>query len=500
MDIAGLTPAQANMIGQMVLQQIAQQAQVSLKAAPGSPSVYNAHGPGGLFSHPALEQPLYSAIITPWTGLQYMLPVRGTIKTDPLYGIITGVTATSGSEPVNVCDDPPTAGLLKLCMQHYQLGRESRQTSVIDISRGDRITDRGEHTDFIMFGSPLGQETATLVPSMGFGWDSVGGVSEVAKRMIEFMVAWSRDFARIIYTGNPTNNTAGGGYKEPFGLDIIINTGHMDAETGQLCPAADSIIRSFGNLNITTGGTAVQGQLVRLIAYIYRNLVQLAAQTNLLPVEWVLAMPFSMFYEITEMWPIAYATYRSQQSGTGTTVFVDNMTTEQRRDDMRGDLVRRRGQYLLIDGQKVTVVLDDAIAETTLAGACFSSSIYFVPLRVLGNREATFIEFLDYNAAGVLKQARTMAAEDTYSVSDNGRFLLHKKPPTNWCTQLVGLTEWRVVCTVPYLAARITNIAYCPLIHEFSGFTDSNYFRNGGRTDRNQILHRGSPSYYPPSE
>jgi len=491
MDLSNLNPQQQAVLGQWLMQQI-----ISQKTVPSSsPNVNFAHGPGGLFSHPALEQPLYSAVIAPWTGLQYVLPVRGTVKTDPLYGIVTGVTATTGSEPVGVCDDPPTAGLLKLCMQWYPLARDSRQTSVIDISRGDRITDRGEHTDFIVYGQPFAwskeQSAVPGIPSMGFMFGQ-GAESEVTKRMVEFMTAWSRDFARIIYTGNPTNNTAQGGYKEPFGMDIILNTGHRDAETAQLCPAADPVVRNFGNLNITgAANTANQASLVRLISYIFRNLGQLAAQANLLPVEWVIAMPFGMFYELSEFWPVAYATYRSQQSGTGTTVFVDNMSIENRRDDMRGDMLKRTGQYLLIDGQKIPVVLDDAITETTQANACFSGTMYFVPLRVLGNREATFIEYFDYNQANVLKQAQTMAAADTFSVSDGGRFLIHKKPPTNFCTQLLAVTEWRVVCTTPYLGARITNINYCPLIHERSYDPASNYHQDGGRTSRT-----GSPSYF----
>lgn len=484
-------------IGQAVLAAI-QQGQgggVTYKTVPSStPNANYAHGPGGLFSHPALEQPLYSAIITPWTGLQYMLPVRGTTKTDPLYGIVTGVTATSGSEPTGVCDDPPTVGLAKLCMQAYTLGRESRQTSVLDISRGDRVTDRGEHTDFQIFGSPMGMQGDSLVPNLPAVFGDVA-MSEVTKKLVEFMVAWSRDFAKVIYTGNPTNNTAGGGYKEPYGLDIIINTGHRDAESGQLCAAADSILRNFNSLNITTGGSAVSTQIVRLFSYIYRNLVQNSAQMNLAPARWVMSMPFSLFYELTEIWPVAYATYRQQAIASGSTAFVDGLELERMRADMRGDMLMRRGQYLLIDGQKVPVAIDDAIAETTLANGALSANVYFVPITILGSREATFIEYFDYTAGNVLKQAQMMASMDSYSISDAGRFLIHKKPPTNFCTQLVGLTEWRVVCTVPQLAAKISNIAYTPLIHERSGFTDSNYHVNGGRTTRTGY----GPSYYSPS-
>lgn len=485
---ANLSTQQRRLVDDYILRKIGKMA---LKAVPSStPTANYAHGPGGILSHPALEQPLYSAVVTPWTGLQYILPVRGTTKTDPLYGIVTGVTATSGSEPTGVCDDPPTVGLAKICMQSYNLGRESRQTSVLDISRGDRITDRGEHTDFVVYGNPFGADRSWMVPGISPELAGVG-MGEGAKRMLEFMVAWSRDFAGIIYTGNPTNNTSGGGYREPQGLDIIINTGKRDAETGTACAAADSIVRSFGSVNISTGTAVQRGELVRLISYIYRNLQQNAGQMNLAPLELVLVMRFSLFYELSEIWPTTYATYRDSSMPTGSTNFVNNLDAQRMRDDMRADLIMRSRQYLLIDGQKVPVIIDDAIAENTLANGAFSSSIYFVPLRILGGREVTFIEYFDYAAANVLRNANLLVPDNSYSLSDNGRFLIHKKPPTNFCTQLVALTEWRVICTTPHLAGRITNIAYSPLIHERSGDTSSNYFVNGGHTSRT-----GSPSYY----
>jgi hypothetical protein len=481
-----LTAQQERIMGQWIMKQVIQ------KTAPSSsPETSYAHGPGGLFSHPALENPLYSAVITPWTGLQYVLPFRGTTKTDPLYGVVTGVTSGSGNNPNGVCDDPPTAGLAKLCMAWYPLGRFSLQTSVYDVSRGDRVTDRGEHTDFILVGSPAGMDGNPMVP--GGGLLSDVDLSESSKKMIEWMVEWSRRFARVLYTGNPTNNTGGGGYKEPNGLDIIINTGHNDAETNTDCPARDSIVQSFGNINVTSGTAQNRSDLVRLTSYVFRNLQQNAGQMNLYPCQWVISMPFSMFYELTEFWPIAFATYRNSLIPTGSTNFVDANAMEVMRTDMRGDLIMRRGQYLLIDGQRVPVVIDDAITETTQVNGAFSSNMYFVPLTVVG-RPATFIEYLDYDGIGALRNANRFAPADSYETSDNGRFLLHKKPPTNFCTQVLGLTEWRVVCVVPQLAARITNIAYTPLMHERSGFPTSPYFADGGRTGR-----PGSPSYFPPT-
>lgn len=488
-----LTPQQEVLRDQWIMRNLARM--LSSKGFPSStPGTFNAHGAGGLFSSPAVEQPLYSAIVTPWLGLQSLLPVRGTVKTDPLFEVVTGVTATTGSEPNGVCDDPPTAGLLKVCDAWYPLGRNSRQTSVIDVSRGRRLVNRGEHTDFVFLGSPIGMEGNPMIPTLP---GTFGGaqISETTKRLIEFMVAWSRDFARLIYSGNTTNNTPGGGHREPFGLDIIINTGQRDAITQQLCPARDSIVRSFGNINITTATADQRSSLVRLISYIMRNLQYNAATMNLAPATWAISMPFAMFYEISEMWPIAYSTYRANQIPTGSTHFVDSGYIEKLRDGMRGDLINRTGQYLLIDGQQIPVVIDDAITETTLANGAVSAGMYIVPMTILGNVPATFLDYLDYDMAEVVPDAAPVAPSDMLFTSDSGRFLMHKKPLNNWCAQLLALTEWRTVCVVPQLAARITNIAYSPLIHERSGFTDSGYHADGGKTTRIETV----PSYWSPS-
>ena len=83
-------------------------------------------------------------------------------------------------------------------------------------------------------------------------------------------------------------------------------------------------------------------------------------------------MPWAMFYEITEVWPCAYLTYRCTNIATGNTAFVDSAEAIRLRDEMRGNVYDRTGQYLLIDGVRVPVVLDDGIAELGVAPAHFA--------------------------------------------------------------------------------------------------------------------------------
>ena len=92
-------------LAQQVLQSV-----VTTKAVSSTPNATYAHGPSGLFSSPGLSQPVFSAMLLPRLGLQELLPVRPSRDMNPLFGIMTGVTASTGSEPTGVCDDPPLTG------------------------------------------------------------------------------------------------------------------------------------------------------------------------------------------------------------------------------------------------------------------------------------------------------------------------------------------------------------------------------------------------------
>lgn len=468
---------------------------VSFKDVSSTPTTTYGHGPGGLFSAPGLSQPLLSAMVLPIMGIQSMLPSFPSRDANPLYGIITGVTAYSGSEPVGVCDDPPTSGLTKLCQHSFVFGRQSRMTRVFDIDRVGLLTNRGEYTDLRLLNNPFGNPGSQAnTPTIdGFNPTAVGQ-NELAKVLFEFATTWSRDFAREMYTGNPTNNSAQGGRKYFYGMDILINTGYRDAETGTACPAADSIVRSFGSLDISTNG----GTLVRTVTNIYRNLRYLASRSGLDPVSWVIAMPWALFYEVTEVWPCAYLSYRCQNNPTGTTNFIDATEQVRMRDEMRGNIMDRTGQYLLIDGQRVPVVIDEAITETVLAGESFTAPMYFIPLTVLGSRPVTYLEYLPYDGyTGSPIEFANAVAPGYYRVSDGGRFLWHMKPPTNFCVQMLAKTEPRLLMLTPYLAARLTNIKYTPLAHQRDWDTDSSYYVNGGGTSRLSVYTKDS--YYTPT-
>jgi len=468
---------------------IAQKAVVS-----STPSTIMGHGAGGLFSHPALERQVFSAMLLPYMGLQSILPVVPSQFENPLHGIFTGVTDTTGAEPVGVCDDPPTVGLSKLCMHTFVYGRQSRQSRVFELDRFGKLNDRADHMDLQLLGNPFNTPAnAQNVPSMP-GMSSADGAlrNEITKALFELAVGWSRDFATEIYDGNPANNTAGGGRKFFNGLNILINNGYRDAVTGVACPAADSLIHSFHNLNVGANGT----EAVETFTAVYRNLKYRAQKMGLDPASWVIAMPWQMFVELTEVWPCAYHTYRCQTGGglsTSQVLDISSPEVIRMRDDMRGDLFNRTGQYLLIDGQKIPVIADDAITEDGIGAGEQRSQAYFVPMTVLGATPVTFLNHFDYSVPGGAMEAASVFSPGQHEVSDSGRFLWHRKPADNFCVQILAKTEPRLLLLTPMIAARITNIQYTPLINVRSPFNDSDYFVDGGSTVQ------AGPSFFSPT-
>lgn len=469
------------------------------KATPTSPSLPYLHGPGGLWSYPGLERPVISTRVKP-RGIAGTIPSRANNAMNPLYPYLTGFTAPTEVQAVGVCDDPPTAGQMKNCFQTAVFGRYSYQTRTIELTRMGQIINRGEFTDLMLMNDPLGNipgnPEGLSVPGSSPGTLSL--INEASARFAELGVMFQNKLMRQIYQGNPSNNTSGGGYKEFPGLDILISTGKKDAVTGATCPSLDSLLvdQNYKQVSTVTGND----NIINTLVYAWRLLRNLASRTGLDPCEWVFVMRETLFYELTAVWPCLYYTYRCQTfgqaiSGAENVVFTNANDAIALRDSMR------QNSYLLIDGIKVPVVLDDAIHEETsgdtnkISSGCFASPIYILPLMVQGSKASLFWEYFDWGGPNAALNASSMAAMpmlQNYFWSDGGQYIWHMKPPANWCVQWLGLIEPRLVLLTPHLASKISHVQYCPLMHPRDAFPNDPYFTNGGVTSRDT-----APSFYP---
>ena len=449
---------------------------ISGGATPGA--VYT-HGPGGLLTFPGVDPQMFSTVMGQRSILD-QIPTTPSLYTNPTYYTITGVKDTTGAEKDDVCDDAPVAGLMKACLTTSVFGMYDRMTNKIELSRLGARIDRADPIDLSLVNSPL----ATGGPFQAAGDISMSGTdlltNEVSRKFWEQAISFHRLLAKQVWVGTPANNSAGGGYKEMTGLETLINTGHVDIETGVACPAVDSDVRSFGYGNVD----GAQTNLIEVLVSIYHNLKIKAQLAGVAPVRWVLAMRPELFYEITSFWPCTYLSFRCMFGGDGTVNQINAQDAVQFRDEMRA------GSYLLIDGDRLPVVVDDGIPEDSnttngnVASGCFSSDIYFVPMSVVGGQSVLFMEYFQYQNPSITSALGNMVLGRV-----NGAFLTWPKQ-TNQCLQWQSQIQPRLVLRTPWLAARLEHVVYCPIQHSVESFPTDPYFVNGGRTSRE------GPSYY----
>lgn len=439
------------------------------------------HGPDGLWSYPGLERPVISTRVQP-RGLAGMLPARPNNSMNPLYPYLTGFIEETGGVADATCDDCPTPGPMKNCFQTSVFGRYCYQTRTIDITRMGQIVNRGEFTDLMLWNQPLNDTGGLTVPNSAGG--NINLNNEASIRFAEIGVAFQNKLMKQVWEGNPANNSAGGGYREFPGLDILIGTGKVDAVTGTPCPSLDSLMVNF---NAAVDNTDPDNNIVNVLTYTLRSLMSLASRTGLDPVRWAVVMREELFYEITAQWPCNYLTYRCITMNNGV-ANLDVGDAIRMRDEMRNS------SYLVMDGKRVDVIIDDALSAT--GTGTYTSDIVILPLTVQGNKAVTFWEYFAWNGPNAALAAETLRAAplmSNYYWTDGGQYIWHLKPPVNWCVQWIGLIEPRLILLTPHLAARITGVQYTPLQTPRQPFFDDLNYVNGGVTDRNT-----APSFYMP--
>lgn len=453
------------------MQTAAKQFDSGIKAPTGSPTTNNVHGPGGLFGIAGLDEQVISARITP-RGIASMFSVQPTIFTNPQYPYITGYEE-SGTEPDGKCDTC-ISGVTESCIQTAQFGRVCRESKELEITRVIERINRGEF-DLTLVNSILGEDQV-FTPEGSVRNENAINIA-TAWAMVEVGIGLQNVFSQMVWQGNPANNTAGGGYQEFPGLDILISTNKQDANTGVRCQALDSDVKDFNYQNI--GSTDADGsfRIVRMMTAMANYLYHNADRQNLLPTDWVIAMRPEAWTELLEVWPVAYFSTRELVLPGGNTMHIDATRVAEMRDQMA------TGMYIDVAGRRYPVVTDNGIFEHTnvnnqnVPEGFYASTIYFVPLRYLGTQRGTYIEHKDF------RQARAdidlLQGKNDFWVTDNGRFVWALEQQ-KFCYTLSGVIEPRIVLKVPQLAGKIENVLYSPEQHFPSPYQDSDYFFKGG--------------------
>lgn len=420
------------------------------------------HGPGGIWTAPGLERDILTAHIRPM-GVGGALPWLPTTYTDPRFGTLTGYTATVGDQPENSCDDAPY-GYVKGCNLTARLGMIRYDTNTIEMDKVMLKINRGDHTDLRLRGQVLG--LTNLQPS-GLDANQILNVYTMSE-MVTAGVNFERELTRQIWQGVVTATN------EFPGLDVQIATGQVDADTNTACPALDSDVKDFAYDLLCGTGRDIVEYLTMLMYYLEYN----AMRMGLAPVNFALVMRPQMWQELSECWPCQYNTNKcsSQSSIAQVNVLGDQMVNIRR--DMRQRAV------IEINDKEYPVIVDDGIFEhnstnnANLAAGEFASSIYVVPLTVLGNMPVTYMEYLDYREAA--PELPLLRNKEDFWWTDSGRYSW-AIDQDKWCYKIAGKIEARVILRAPQLAGRIDHVRISPLQHVRESIdTSSVYFADGG--------------------
>jgi len=463
-----------------------QNGSVGMKAPTGTVTTNWIHGPGGIFGVAGSDQDVISARMTP-RGISSRLQVTPDNYTHPLFPYITGIEESSGqTEPSSECETC-ISGETESCYQSAPYGFVCRETKELTPNRAIERINRGE-VDLNLVNDILGLD-------MNDPWMTVRNMSQ--GQILQMATAWSMvevgamlqsKLVPMVWQGNPVNNV-GTGYMEFVGLDTLIGTGKVDALTGTTCPALDSDVKDFNYQSVNTVDAHGNFSIVRLMeymeAYVYHN----ADRQGLLPVEWAVVMRPELWYELTNVWPIAYLTTRNITFPTGGSSFARLNIDAARVRDMMDEM--REGQFLFLNGRRHEVILDDGVYEynstndENLEAGEYASNIYLVPLTYRGGRPATYLNHKDYRAAA--PDIQMSRSQDTYW-TDAGRFLWTVERQ-KWCYTLSAKVEPRIVLRTPQLAGRLNLVKYTPAQHFRSYDQDSDYFFKGGVASRDEPVH-----------
>lgn len=450
--------------------------------ASGTPTVPGyAHGPGGLLTYPGVDPAVYSTIIGTLPGILGELPTRGSVFMNPLYEVITGVYAGTGSEKTEVCDDPIAGGIMKAGMVTAPFGRYERRTREIELNRIGQFNDRADPMDLRL------QNRAPMPDAWGVPGGGDGGnplLNEIDKALYERSIEFHRLLSRQVWNGDPTNNH-GDAYREFAGLGLLVNTGYVDAQNNTRLYTMDSDVKNFNYHRVDQSGP----ELINNISYLARYTRSKASRQGLDPVRWVFVMREELFWELTAVWACSYMAFRCNNTIAGTGEVNYNLDS--------GDIIAMRdamrtGRYLLVDGIRYDVILDDGILEYSnvtnghVTPGCFSSDIYLIPLSVNGGQSVTFLEYFDFGNASFQSAIGTGLLSD---VRGSGPWM-EWSARKNQCFWFAAKIEPRIVLRTPWLAGRLTNVQYCPLQHTAEPFPSDPYYANGGTTSRS------GPSYY----
>ena len=435
------------------------------------------HGPGGLFNTAGLENPFLSTVIKP-LGIGPYLPAFPTTYTDPRYGLITEIIDNGEDEPDYVCSDAPT-GTMKSGTLSSTFGRVQQATKDIDLGTISMTLNSADRTDLMMLGSLLDPVDAGSMQPSNVNEANVLN-NAIKAGMVTAAFTMGLKMNRMVWQGNPANATANGGHIPFNGLDRLIKTGHVDSNTNNSLPPADSAI-----IDGAFGEVGVDYEIVRQLRHLMAYLENLADAT-VGGATFAICMRPKMWDAVSDVWSVMYVNELTAQVGaaTASTLMLDASNLTAQRDALK------TSQLLPIGGKVYPVILDHGVHEVDNAEdgvnvplGKYASSIYVLPLVIGPGIPVTYWEYLDWRVAQSMLAEAGLTNAITFW-TDSARFAW-TADQNKLCIKMQMRTEPRIVLRTPQLAGRIDDLLYAPMTPHFrQAHTDDATYVAGGETTR----------------
>lgn len=433
-------------------------------ATPNSgPDLYDE---GGLFGRCDGEGTLINAVVGA-SGIEQKLVWRGTDVQHNIIEMLTLLDST-GFAQSTVCGDCGKPQY-KICHQVSCFARICQSTDTFQADAlGLKKTSNNPMR--VLFGNVTAPD-GTVLLKMGQQIDDLF--------LLQLGIAGYDLRGRVAYEiWNGTGGTAGG-YTSMTSLPTLINTGYGDATVyGVACDALDSLIISYGSNQVGATGAP---SLYQYLARVVRGLAYRARAGGF---QWETAnVIIAISHQLVDCFFDAFACQYGQVcNNTDQPTQNNSMEVARLRDQMRD------GMFVTIDGRRYQVVVDPFIpyhqhsaGNTTLN----CSDIYVLTTRING-REVLWGEYQDFRKTlgNEIAWFQKNFGGATWSVIDNGRYLMWPTASNGICFDARLLVKPRLVAQMPWLSGRLTDVC-CAQIAGYPDPTlgDGLYTVDGGVED-----------------
>lgn len=396
------------------------------------------------------------------------IPIVASPFMNEIIDVMTGVTAGSGNNATSACATAPKAGDLKTAKQVYTYGIIHIGTKVDDITQMGQRVNRADVPREIYNNAAVENPFLPQVPG-------IDGLSTTASRfraaMYTLGVEIERNVSPVHFRGvaGTEDNTFRGVAKQWAGLDNLIKTGYTDSVSGLAAPAMDSDVVSY---NALISGTSGGRTFVEALTDTVFGLRERAARLGMGGVQWAIVMRPDQFRAVTEVWAPSY--------------FVNRMSGSQYAEIMRdaASITRFRdemfqGEYLLVSGERIPVILDDSIARETLGNNYYKSDIYIVALSWSG-MPLLYGNYLPMNNAEAEEYLTGAGIGDaTTTTWNNGLYRVFKRM-TKACIEYDLFGRFRLVLDAPFLSGRVDDVAFYSYYRQTEATPGLSYHANGG--------------------